>query len=54
MPTTLTTPHARQGATGRWTFVLVSGDNHVLATSEWGTNYEFAIAQWEALPVVEE
>ncbi len=43
----------RQGNTGIWTFVMVTGDGKVLATSEWGTNYLFTQQCWEALPVVE-
>lgn len=42
----------RRGATGVWTFVLKAPDGHIVARSEWGTNYDFAVKQWEALPLV--
>jgi hypothetical protein len=43
-------PEWRQGKTGVWVFVMETPDGKVLATSEWGTNYEFAKAEWEGLP----
>lgn len=42
----------RRGATGVWTLVLRRPDGHVIATSEWGTDYTFAVKEWEALPIV--
>jgi len=43
----------RQGKTGIWTFVMTTKEGKILATSEWGTNYEFAETQWNALPIIE-
>lgn len=43
----------RKGHTGIWTFVMETPEGKVLATSEWGTNYEFDKRFWEMLPVVE-
>ena len=43
----------RQGATGVWTLVLKTDDGKVIATSEWGSNYEFAEKQWLELPLIE-
>lgn len=42
----------RQGKTGVWTFVMATDDGKVLATSEWGTNYEFDLDHWERLPII--
>ena len=44
----------RQGKTGKWTFVLETSEGKILATSEWGTDYEFNKKQWEELPIIEE
>ncbi len=44
------TNEQRKGKTGIWTKAADIDGGFVLATSEWGTNHEFAIAQWEALP----
>lgn len=43
----------RQGKTGVWTFVLKTPEGKILATSAWGTNYEFAEQSWKELPLVE-
>ena len=40
----------RKGNTGVWTFVTITGEGKVLATSEWGTNYEFNRKEWADLP----
>lgn len=42
-------PERRIGRTGIWTFVMETGDGKILATSGWGTNYEFTKAYWHAL-----
>ena len=42
----------RQGKTGVWTFVIKIDGGKILATSEWGTNYEFDEKQWGALTVI--
>ncbi len=42
----------RQGKTGVWTFVMKTPEGKIMATSEWGTNYEFNEAEWQALPVI--
>ena len=42
----------RQGKTRVWEMVIVTGEGKILATSEWGTNYELDKACWEALPVL--
>jgi hypothetical protein len=49
---TQATPQKRIGNTGEWAFVLETPEGKILATSSWGTNYEFAKAQWEAMPVL--
>lgn len=49
-----TQPERRQGKTGVWTFVIKIDGGKILATSEWGTNYEFDEAQWKELPEIEE
>lgn len=47
----------RKGNTGIWAFVMFTnaedGTQRVMATSEWGTNYEFHPEFWEKLPIVE-
>lgn len=43
----------RQGKTGIWTYVTDTADGKILATAEWGTNFEFNKAEWDALPVIE-
>jgi hypothetical protein len=41
----------RKGNTGIWTFVMITEEGNVMATSEWGTNYEFDPMYWELLPI---
>lgn len=48
-----TQPERRQGKTGVWMFVIKIDGGKILATSEWGTNYEFDEAQWNELPVID-
>ena len=43
-------PQRRQGNADVWTY---TPEGDILATSSWGTNYVFALAQWLALPVID-
>ncbi len=42
----------RQGKTGVWTFLLKTPEDRIIATSEWGTNYEFHEQQWLEIPII--
>lgn len=49
----------RKGNTGVWTKTFEStcgncGSKVVLALSEWNTQHEFHITEWEQLPVIEQ
>lgn len=46
------TTETRQGKTGIWTFVLKTDEGKILATSQWGTNYEFQEKAWSDLPLI--
>lgn len=47
-------PEVRQGATGKWAFVLRTPEGKILAMSDWGggRNKEFDERYWLALPLV--